>query len=575
MPSTMGMLTRSLLTRETLTSVLLGLLPSGRRLFVRATGLITSNLEDRRIANSIIADTLTPTQAPEPSTTPAVVSSNSPVTTSSAAPVSPTSTVKLPVPTPEPITYATPGTYTVPATTVTVSETTTVCGASSTHVVPGTHTVGGVTTVVETATTITCPVATATTNNGVVTSIITSTEYVCPSAGTYTVAPITTTVTEECDIHFPVPTSYAPGTYTIPQQVVTVTETNYVYYCPYTSSGLPTSSVIPVTLSPTKPIEALKPTTASPASQSEAPKSEASKSSDSPKPTSSSTPNTSKPPSGGFDGSFGGKGNHYGITYTPYYGESGDCKDATQVKKDLQEIKNDGFNVIRVYGTDCNALETIGPACEELGIRIILGVFVKGASCSYESKEIKDQVDAIANWKHLGLVDLMVIGNEVLMQGLCQPTDLASLVTTAKSKWSGYSGPFTIAETLNIWERSDVTSALCGVVDYTGANIHPYFNSQVTPATAGEFVSGQLDILDGICSGKKAINLECGWPAEGSCNGSACPGKKEQLTALKSIRESCGDRTVFFSFENDMWKQPGSCGCEQSWGCKEFFKGLL
>ncbi|KAK7228559.1 hypothetical protein V2G26_000729 [Clonostachys chloroleuca] len=309
--------------------------------------------------------TLTPTQAPEPSTTPAVVSSNSPVTTSSAAPVSPTSTVKLPVPTPEPITYATPGTYTVPATTVTVSETTTVCGASSTHVVPGTHTVGGVTTIVETATTITCPVATATTNNGVVTSIITSTEYVCPSAGTYTVAPITTTVTEECDIHFPVPTSYAPGTYTIPQQVVTVTETNYVYYCPYTSSGLPTSSVIPVTLSPTKPIEALKPTTASPASQSEAPKSEASKSSDSPKPTSSSTPNTSKPPSGGFDGSFGGKGNHYGITYTPYYGESGDCKDATQVKKDLQEIKNDGFNVIRVYGTDCNALETIGPACEE------------------------------------------------------------------------------------------------------------------------------------------------------------------------------------------------------------------
>jgi hypothetical protein len=136
------------------------------------------------------------------------------------------------VPTPEPITCPTPGTYTFTATTVTLEETTTVCVPGSTHVPSGTHVVGGVTTVVDTATTVTCPVGVVTTlPDGIVKSTIISTEYVCPTAGTYTIAPITVTVSEECDVDFPVPTSYNPGTYTAPEQVVTVTDTDYVTVC--------------------------------------------------------------------------------------------------------------------------------------------------------------------------------------------------------------------------------------------------------------------------------------------------------------------------------------------------------
>lgn len=499
----------------------------------------------------------TSTPEPEPTTT---------------APVEPTSTVHFPVPTPEPITCPTPGTYTFPATTVTLTDTTTVCAGTTTHVPEGTHTFGGSTTVVDTPTTITCPVATVTTIDGVVTSTIISTELACPTAGTYTCGPITSTVTEECDIEYPFPTVYPPGTYTAPELVVTVTETNFVTYCPYTTSEAPKPPK-PTSVAPPPPPPAPT-TTKAPAPSPEVPEVTETEEVEVEEVEEEEEEDNSKPPSGSFDGTLGSNGDHYGITYTPYDSQSGECKSASAVEKDIAEIKADGFNVVRVYSTDCNTLDTVPPACEKHGIRMIIGVFVKASGCSYDVPEIKEQVDKIAEWAQWDLVDLFVVGNEAIMNNFCSGSQLRELIKVVKTKCSTYTGPYTITETLNIWQRKDVSSSICDVVDYTGANIHPYFNSEVEPSSAGDFVQGQLDLLDEICPGKKAFNLECGWPTDGVCNGSACPGSSEQVEAIKSIREKCGGRTVFFSFENDMWKEPGDCLCEQSWGSKTCFSSL-
>ncbi|KAL7761427.1 hypothetical protein ACKLNR_007962 [Fusarium oxysporum f. sp. zingiberi] len=464
-------------------------------------------------------------------------------------PVAPTTTKVvpvIPVPTPEEYKCPTPGTYTFPATTMTVTESTTVCVGETTKVPAGTHTMGGVTTIVETATTVTCPYAKETEHEGVVTSVIETTTYVCPSAGTYTIAPITKTCEEETVIVYPVPTSYAPGTYTAPEQVVTVTETDYVYVCPYSQSGVPATTKAPEAPKPQPPKET-KPVY-------EAPKPKAPKKPSSP-------------------GNLKGGNDHYGITYTPYVASTGKCKGADQVDKDIAALKQAGFQIIRSYSTDCDTLETVAPACKKHGIDMIVGVFVKASGCTYETPEIKAQVDAYAEWAQWDQVKLFTVGNEAIMNKFCSPQQLKELVTVVKEKCSGYTGPYTIAETLDIWEREDVQGAICDIVDVTGANIHPYFNPNTTPDMAGEFVAGQLEILRGICKGNDVINLECGWPSSGNCNGVACPGKSEQAKAIKSIRESCGDKTVFFSFEDDLWKEPGSCNCERSWGCASSFTG--
>jgi exo-beta-1,3-glucanase (GH17 family) len=474
-----------------------------------------------------------------------------PKTTAEPVPTS-THIPKEPVPTPEPITYDEPGTYTIPATTLTLTKETTVCGAESTHVPSGTHTLGGVTTVVEHQTTVTCPVATVTTEDGVVTSTIITTEFVCPEAGTYTIAPITTTVTEDCDVDYPVPTEYPSGTYTAPEQVVTVTETGFVTTCPYTSQ---------------KP----EPTTTKalpPPVKSEAPKEPIPE----PEPPKYEPPKT--PGGGKFDGSFGGEGDHYGITYTPYDGETGECKSAGTVEKDIAQIKKDGFQVVRIYSTDCDTLQSVGPACKKHGIELIIGVFVKETGCSADTPEVKEQIDAIAEWAQWDMVKLFVIGNEVLHKGFCTAQELKTLIKSVKSSCSGYNGPYTTAETLESWLDPSTSGALCSEIDFTGANVHPFFNNAILPSMAGTFVKGQLAILDKLCPGKEAVNLECGWPNNGDCNGQACAGKSEQAEALKSIREECGDRTVFFSFGNDAWKEPGEFNCEQFWDAGSYFDSL-
>ncbi|KAF4587663.1 putative beta-glucosidase btgE [Ophiocordyceps camponoti-floridani] len=481
---------------------------------------------------------------------------------------------RIAVPTPQAQICPTPGTYTLPATTIILHQPTTVMAPMTTQVPAGIHTIGGVTTVVKVATTVTCPVATVVKSGSVTTSTMVQTRYVCPSAGTYTVAPITTSVGSKTVITYPVPTAYSPGTYVADKKVVTVTETGFVYRCPFTtkSDNMPTSAV------PTYPAP-----TSAPAPSAEYPVPSISVISvpvlDKPIPSAPNMPIPSMPTEKHkhpkpAPGKLISDNDHFGITYTPYQSSNGACKSSAEVDRDLSELKRAGFSTVRVYSTDCNALENIGNACTKHDLDMIVGIFVKGTGCSYATPDIKEQVDKLSDWHQWDRVRLVVVGNEAIMNGYCTPQQLSNLITTVKSQCPQYKGPYTVSETLNIWQRPDVSSSLCAVTSVTGANIHPFFNKDVTPQTAGPFVATQLEILRTICPDHDdVINLECGWPTRGKCNGKACPGKPQQAEAIASIRKATGDKTVFFSFQDDLWKKEGECGCEQSWGAASSFSG--
>ncbi|EFY97242.1 exo-beta-1,3-glucanase (glycoside hydrolases family 17) [Metarhizium robertsii] len=530
--------------------------------------------EPTLVAPSTKTQTQILTVTPSPKTS-SIQAPPPPPPTTQAPPPPPATTEIVVVPTPVVTTCPTPGTYTFPATTVTIQKTTTVCDATSTKVPSGTHTIGGVTTVVVTATTVTCPVATIHTSGSVTTSTIVQTTYVCPSAGTYTIAPIITTVSKETVIVYPTPATYSPGTYTAPQQVVTVTKTGFVYICPLTSKGLTTST--PVSTSTPAPAPTSVKTQAPPPPPVKT--TEAPKKSETPPPPPAKTSEAPKssqapPPPNNTGGDLVSNNDHLGMTYTPYVGSTGQCKTADQVDSDISSIKNAGFSVVRVYSTDCNTLENVGNACSKYGMKMIVGVFVKSSGCSINTPDIKEQVDKLVAWGKWDIVVLLVVGNEAIMNNYCSPEQLKQLITDVKGKCSSkFSGKVTISETLNIWQREDVSSHLCSEVDITGANIHPYFNNGVAPSEAGQFVKGQISILQKICN-KSVITLEVGWPSGGLDNGLAVVGLDAQSIAVKSIREQCGNEVIFFSLEDDRWKQKGSCGCEDSWGLGKAFNIL-
>ncbi|KAJ5355092.1 uncharacterized protein N7496_012304 [Penicillium cataractarum] len=458
----------------------------------------------------------------------------------SSSAVASTST-EVVLPTPGVTSFSSTGTYTIPATTLTVTDTTTVCGATTTEVASGTHTIGGVTTVVETETVITCPYATVKPTGTTVTSVIETTTYTCPAAGTYTVVPGTvTSVPTSTVIVYPTPQTITPGTYTQTETVVTVTRTDYTYVCPYSTSGLASTTAPAATTAAA--------TTAVPVASSSSTSSAAAA-------TSSSTS------SSGVTGA-----GQYGMTFSPYT-SSGACMSQSEVTSNLKVIKDKGFNLVRVYSTDCNGLEYIGSACKELGMNIIMGVYIDSTGTS----GAQDQVDAIAKWAEWDMVELIVVGNEAVSSGYCSASQLASFITSCKSTFqaAGYTGKVTTTEPIDVWEQYG-TSTLCSPVDIVGANIHPFFNSQVTAAKAGEFALSEYKILEGLCN-KDVVNLETGWPNAGDANGDAVPGVAEQETAIKSIVAALGSKSIFFSYADDDWKSPGQFNVEQHWGCASVF----
>ncbi|KAE9381488.1 glycoside hydrolase family 17 protein, partial [Stipitochalara longipes BDJ] len=460
-----------------------------------------------------------------------------PPSTSTPVPVS-TSEAPATVPTPYVTTCATPGVYTFPATTLTVTEEVTAYGAASTTATPGTNTAGGVTTVVETSTTVVCPYATTTVSGGITTSTILTTSYVCPSAGTYTIAPVTTVVSLETVWVYPTVTSYAPGTYTQPEVVETVTETDYVFFCPYTSSA------------PAPPPPTYK------ASPPPAPTYKAS-----PPPPPPSSPSKPSGPSGGGLGTSGKK---WAVTYSPFT-NTGDCKDASGVEVDLQAIAASGYTSVRIYASVCGGLDTVGAAAEKYGLKIIAGVFIDHTGIGGGSAAAED-VSALIAWGKWSLVELIVIGNEAVFNNYVSGSQLAGFISSSKSAFAaaGYTGPSTTTEPLDILQANK--GALCGVLDLVGCNIHPYFNGDIYPSGAGAFVAGQLSLVDALCPGKTGINLETGWPYAGNANGVSIPSPANQLTALESIANAVGGKSVVLSFYDDLWKPAGSCGCETSFG---------
>ncbi|KAI1356317.1 glycoside hydrolase family 17 protein [Xylaria sp. FL0043] len=488
-----------------------------------------------------------------------------PVPTTQAATT--TSTTEVVVPTPIPQTCPTTGVYTFPATTITLTSDTTIAVPYTTSVPAGTHTLGGVTTVVTTATTVVCPYATVSTSEGVTTSVIESTTYVCPSAGTYTIAPTTTTVTTDTTVTIPTVTSYPAGTYTQPEVVTTVYETSTVVYCPFeiptpsTSEAAPTTYVAETT--PAETTAVAQPTT----TPIEAPTYPVTTSKS--KPSSTSSKETSYPThTPGKTPPKGTPGQPWAVTYTPYETTaSGGCKSQSQVNSDIAAIAAAGVTTIRVYSTDCSTLEFVGGACAAHGIKMILGIYVDEPGCDASNPSVTEQLSAIKAWGKWDLVDLIIVGNEAVLHGYCTPSELAGLISTTKEQLS-YTGPYSTSETVNIWQQEEFSSLVCPVVDFVGANAHAFFNTQTVASQAGQFVKGQLDIIDSICSGKEGRIMETGWPSAGQALGLAVPGFSQQASAIKSIIQEVGDKAVIFSLTSDAWKDGTTqCQCEQHWGC--------
>lgn len=259
------------------------------------------------------------------------------------------------------------------------------------------------------------------------------------------------------------------------------------------------------------------------------------------------------------------KGVPTAIVYSPYNDDS-TCKDASTVSSDLQLIKSKGISKIRIYGTDCNSLQTIQPAAAQLGLKVNQGLWIDGSGVDSIDGSLSDII-SYAQANSWDIFDFITIGNEAIISGYCSVSDLIQKISSVKAQLrsAGYNGQVTTSEPPVIYQNNP---ELCKTseIDFVGINSHPYFDVNSSAGSSGTFVKSQLEIVKQVCGTNNVLVTETGYPSSGNQNGGNFPSKDNQQIAIAAILSELNQEATILSTFNDYWKNPGPYGIEQSFG---------
>jgi exo-beta-1,3-glucanase (GH17 family) len=293
-------------------------------------------------------------------------------------------------------------------------------------------------------------------------------------------------------------------------------------------------------------------------------------------------PKPSQPAHGGGYGShITPNGQKWSLTYTPY-ADNGDCRSASVIKADVAKIAKWGYTTIRVYSVDCGVFESVVPAAEAVGLKIIYGVFLDSTN-GPDSEGANEQLQAIIDNASKESTAMIIIGNEYSFGG----GSLSGLVAyVKKARQQIYAAgfpkdiPVTTTETVGVMVTPG-NEIICEALDVLTVQIHPFFDFNTDAADAGTFALSQLEMAAKVCPEAAAKGMyitEIGWPHTGKENGKAKATPEAQKEAIKSIVEKVGDIACLLSYEDDGWKSKFGAsdkfGVETNFGCGEIVANL-
>ncbi len=257
------------------------------------------------------------------------------------------------------------------------------------------------------------------------------------------------------------------------------------------------------------------------------------------------------------------------IVYSPYTNDSG-CKSYDTVYSDLSLIKSKQISEIRVYGNDCNYLTTVLPIAAILGLKVNQGFWISSDGVDSIDSAVSDLISSVTSgdsgfdWS---LFSFITIGNEAVISDYCTVDELISKIASVKSQLrnAGYDGLVTTSEPPVTFEENP-TLCTDSEIDFVGINPHAYFDVYASADTSGDFVKGQIEIVQGVCPGMDVVVTETGYPSAGITNGKNVPSPLNQKIAIQNIFDIVGTNVTILTTFNDYWKQPGNYGIEQSFG---------
>ncbi len=182
---------------------------------------------------------------------------------------------------------------------------------------------------------------------------------------------------------------------------------------------------------------------------------------------------------------------------------------------------------VRTYGLD-HGLDAVPAIARRLGLRVVLGAWI-GRDAAANEIQLRRALDLAREYRDV--VQLLVVGNEVLLRRELAPEALAALLARARRESPV---PVAYADVWEFWLRHG--PALREHVDTVAAHILPYWEDEpVGVDQAVDHVYAIAARLQQNFGSTPVFIAETGWPAAGRQRGPAVPGTLEQARFVRGM----------------------------------------
>ena len=198
----------------------------------------------------------------------------------------------------------------------------------------------------------------------------------------------------------------------------------------------------------------------------------------------------------------------------------------SQIEADLRRLR-ELTGCVRTYGVD-HGLDALPEIARRLGMRVVLGAWIDGDAVRNTAQ--LERALALGR-DYADVIDLLVIGNEVLLRGEQTPAALAALLARAKRDSAV---PIAYADVWAFWLRH--ADVLREHVDVVAAHVLPYWED--TPVALNQAIGHVSAInaqLKAVFAPLPVFIGETGWPAAGRQRGPAVPGRLEQTRFVREL----------------------------------------
>jgi GPH family glycoside/pentoside/hexuronide:cation symporter len=251
------------------------------------------------------------------------------------------------------------------------------------------------------------------------------------------------------------------------------------------------------------------------------------------------------------------KGMH-GLCFSPYMeGQNiGDVLTEEQIQRRM-DIINPHTQWVRSFScSDGN--ELIPKVAKERGLKTMVGAWI-GSDKEQNNKEIS----ALIKLASQGLVDIAVVGNEVLMRGDLTQAEMLNYISRVKNSLPNIPVSYVDAY-YQFHERPELIDA-CDVIL---ANCYPFWEG-TTIEQSSLYLKQMYKVTEIAAQGKPVIITETGWPNKGESTDGADPSDINAMKYFIDAIEWSNKNNIkmfYFSSFDESWKVHHEGDVGERWG---------